>query len=108
MDSTPRFFSAKAIGSAVAPNSETAIAYGNPTPTARICTGNNSALTMALIELYSEEISSAVMISAKAVQGSRVAANADSSGTVVNSASTPNVISIGRRPTRSDTAPITG
>ena len=35
-------------------------------------------------------------------------AERDSNGTVVSSASTPNVMSIGRRPTRSDRAPISG
>ena len=42
------------------------------------------------------------------VQASAPAASADSNGTVVSSASTPNVMSIGRRPMRSDSAPISG
>ena len=46
-----RFEPQRDVFGALPPNSETAIAYGRPTPSARISTGNSSAFTTALIEL---------------------------------------------------------
>src|SRR2546421_5895745 len=90
------------MAGAVPPNSETVMAYGSPTPSARTLVGNNSAFTTALMEVYPATKIQAAHISRKAVKGVFVAFRVVRIGIVQTVPAMPKKISRGLRPMRSE------